>query len=399
MKTAVIISEYNPFHMGHEYLIRSVRERFGEDTAVISVMSGNFTQRGELAILPKQYRAKAAILGGANLVLELPFPFSSSSAEFFAKSAVKIASDIGVADILVCGSECGCERDLAVAADITDSNEYKAAFNSLSEDKTLGYPKKCELAYKMAGGNDSLTFSPNNILAIEYIRAIKSLSSDLKFHTFKRVGADYSCENTVSGIYQSAMAIRNTINEKADYTAFVPPYCSDILADAERYGDMPASIERISSAIISYFRLNPPHSDLEYHDAGDGLYNRLYNSSLEASTISSLFELTETKSYTNARLKRVMWSVFFGVTSSDVRTLPLYTQVLAMDSIGMLLLKKARKLSEIPILTKPSAISELSDAARRQKLLSDKADSVYELSKPEPKSAKGVYTYVPFIKK
>lgn len=94
-----------------------------------------------------------------------------------------------------------------------------------------------------------------------------------------------------------------------------------------------------------------------------------------------------------------MWSVFFGVTSSDVRTLPLYTQVLAMDSIGMLLLKKARKLSEIPILTKPSAISELSDAARRQKLLSDKADSVYELSKPEPKSAKGVYTYVPFIKK
>ena len=106
MKTVAIISEYNPFHSGHKYQIERIREEFGSDTAIVAVMSGNFTQRGEIAFFSKGARAKAAVLSGVNLVLELPFPFSSSSAEFFAKSGVRIADSIG-ADYLSFGSESG----------------------------------------------------------------------------------------------------------------------------------------------------------------------------------------------------------------------------------------------------------------------------------------------------
>ena len=107
MKVAAIISEYNPFHLGHKYQIDKLREILGDDTAVIAIMSGNFTQRGDIAVCDKTIRAMSAVNCGVNLVLELPFPFSMSSAEFFAKSGVRIANEIGIVDYLVFGSENG----------------------------------------------------------------------------------------------------------------------------------------------------------------------------------------------------------------------------------------------------------------------------------------------------
>ncbi len=399
MKTAAIISEYNPFHTGHEYQIRKIREKFGEDTAIIAIMSGNYTQRAELALLAKQHRAKCAVLGGVNLVLELPFPFSSASAEFFARSGVRIADAIGVVDFLSFGSECGDVEILKNAAKVTQSDAYRSEFCALATDKTIGYPKKCEIAYKNAGGTDNFTFTSNNILAIEYIKAIDSLCAKLSIHTLQRVGADYNDTALGSSGYPSAMAIRQSLSNGGAITDYVPSYCHEILQQCICDGELPTDIERLSSALISHLRLNPPMPNDDYHDANDGLYNRLYNASREASNISSLFELTETKAYTKARFRRAAWNIFFGVTSSDVKMLPRYTQVLAMDDVGMLLLKKTRRLTEIPILTKPSATSSLPEDAKRQKELSDKADSVYELSKPNPKTARNVFTFTPFIKK
>ena len=121
MTTVAIICEYNPFHRGHEYQIKKIREQFGEDTAVVCIMSGNYTQRGEFAFMPKTERAKCAILGGADLVLELPFPFSSSSAEYFAKSGVKIADSLGCVDYLSFGSESGDLNALYEAAKMATS--------------------------------------------------------------------------------------------------------------------------------------------------------------------------------------------------------------------------------------------------------------------------------------
>ena len=143
MKVAAIIAEYNPFHNGHKYQVDKIRDIFGEDTAVIAIMSGNFTQRGEPAIADKALRAKAACECGVNLVLELPFPFSMSSAEFFASAGVRIANELQIVDYLVFGSESGNLGNLADIAEIISSEEFILTTEKLSDSpkfKNMGYP-------------------------------------------------------------------------------------------------------------------------------------------------------------------------------------------------------------------------------------------------------------------
>ena len=399
MKTAAIICEYNPFHSGHEYHIRKIREELGEDTAIVAVMSGNYTQRGDVAIVNKHVRAKCAILGGVDLVIELPFPFSSSSAEFFARSAVSIASNIGVCDYLSFGSESGDISALFSLASVLSSESFSVAYTELAKDKTLGHPKLCELAAKRVGFVGNIDFTPNNILAVEYIRAINALGSALVPHTVLRSGAGYNDLIAQENDHPSALLVREMILNGVCSDLPLPDYCKEELALAFNEGQIPCELTKISAAIITHLRLTPPEVSRAIHDAQGGLYNRLYKASLEASDITKLSELTETKGYTNARIRRVLLYALFGVTSSDVRALPEYTQVLAMSSRGMLLLKEARKRSSIGILTKPSAIDGLSELAIAQKKLSDTADGIYELTKPTPKSACDVFRFSPFIKK
>ena len=398
MKTVAIISEYNPFHSGHKYQINKIREEFGCDTVIVAVMSGNFTQRGEVAFAPKGARAKAAVLSGVNLVVELPFPFSSSSAEIFARSGVKIAESIG-ADYLSFGSESGDINELISVADVVCSDEYNEAFKSLGDNKGLGYPERSEMAYKTVSSS-SFEFSSNNILAIEYIKAIKTLGAKIKPHTIKRMGASYDSEAIEHTPNQSAMAIRKVFSS-GDFTAleYLPEETRDMISAFRDDGELPTDISKISSAFISYLRLNPPSQNEEIHDAGDGLYNRLYNESFKANDISTLLMHTETKNYTRARIRRALLNVFFGVTSSEIKTLPLYTQILAMDTLGMQILKKTRKSRGIQILTKPSDFKNFNEAELRQKNLSDKADSIFELTKPVPKNGASSLTFTPYVKK
>ena len=173
MKIAAIITEYNPFHNGHQYQIDKARELLGEDTAIIAIMSGNFTQRGELAIADKTVRAKAAVECGVNLVLELPFPFSMSSAEFFARSGVRIANKLGVVDYLIFGSELGYTEELTRVAENMLTAEFSNKADELiksSENKSSGHPKLLEEAYNSLYPDklNSDFFTANNILALEY---------------------------------------------------------------------------------------------------------------------------------------------------------------------------------------------------------------------------------------
>ncbi len=400
MITVAIICEYNPFHTGHAYHINKIREEFGSDTAIIAIMSGNFTQRGEIACLPKGDRAKCAIDAGADLVLELPFPYSSSSAEIFAMSGIKIANSLGIVDYLSFGSESGNIEDLKNTAKILLSDEYKIEFEKLRTNKSIGYPERCEKAFKKICSYSDFSFSPNNILAIEYIKALIVQKSSIQPHTIKRIGSSYDESKISDNTHQSAMAIRNLL--KSDFAkaiTFLPSSSKAVLSKSYADGDMPTDEARLSSAVISHFRLNPPKQNENFYDANDGLYNRLYNASFKANDISSLIKISETKKFTNARLRRTIWNIFFGVTSSDVKTLPMYTQILAMNKIGMFLLKNSKKRDDFRILTKPSDFDNFEESAIRQKLLSDKADSIFELSKPLPKFGKNVLTFTPYIKK
>lgn len=393
MKIAAIIAEYNPFHSGHKYQIDTIRRDLGEDTAVIAIMSGNYTQRGEVAFADKRTRAKAAVLCGANLVLELPFPYSCSSADIFARSGVHIANSLGVVDYLSFGSESGDINHIEEAAMLMSSDEYSTAFASIKSDSTLGYAKISELAYKSIS-DDDFTFTPNNILAVEYIKALKSAKSDITPHTVKRLGAGYSDSELAGAPHQSASAIRESYDSLKCY---IPDEARACFQAATASGDMPCNIDRISAAFLSYFRLSSAAPE-DIQDAGYGIYWRLKNSSLEATTFSSLISLSETKKYTNARIRRAALNCFFGVTSSDVKQMPRFTQVLAMDKTGMQILKALRKKSSISVLTKPSNYKNFDEVSKRQKEISERADSIFELTKPEPKSGASALRLTPFIK-
>ena len=402
MKTVAIISEYNPFHNGHLYQIEKIREEFGEDTAIIAIMSGNFTQRGEIAIMEKWARAKSATLSGVNLVLELPFPYSSSSAELFAKAGVAIANGLGVVDYLSFGSELGDVSQISEIANNMQKEEFKNAINTLLDNEqtlNLGYPKIMELAYNKTFntelGNDF--FRANNILALEYIKALNASSSSIVPHTVKRLGAEYtSSEILQTTNFQSATAIRNLFYNNESAAEYIPISTQKTINEENESCSFPCNIEKLDSAIISFFRLSHPSAKCNIHDADGGLYNRLIGASLEAKDISSLIDLSGTKKYTTARIKRAIWYSFFGVTSSDVKNAPEYTQVLALDTVGQALLKRIRKCGKIRVVTKPSTSFD-DEKIARQKMLSDNADFIFQIAKPVAHSVASVYKRSPFV--
>lgn len=404
MRTVAIICEYNPFHSGHEYQINEIRREFGSDTCIIALMSGNFTQRGEIAMADKLVRARAAVDSGVNLCLELPFPFSMSCAELFALSAVRILNSLRSVDYLSFGSECGDIGLLEYTADALMSEEYESNLAELIGNKNedaSGYPKLCEMALKkvIGEGKEYAMLTPNNILALEYIKALRITKSSISAHTIKRRGADYNDDTFTHPEHKSATAIRSALCF-GDKTAleYMPNSSSFAISDAIERGEAPCDESALSSAVISFFRLNPTPTNESIHDVGGGLYNRLKAKSFEANTIKNLVQLTETKKYTSARIRRAIWYSFFGVTSSEIKESPAYTSLLATDGIGRLELKKIKKSTDFPVITKPSAIADLDDVALRQKMTSDKADSIFQLTKPSAPNGNFSLTASPYVK-
>lgn len=399
MKTVAIIAEYNPFHYGHEYQIKKIREDFGPDTRIIAIMSGNFTQRGEIAIIDKYTRAECAVKCGVNLVLELPFPFSSSSAEYFALSGVKIANSLPNIDYLSFGSECGDVNLLTQIAENMLTSAYTAKLKSNSQKmRGIGCVKSSIEAYNELFDtklSDSF-FSPNNILAIEYIKALKKMNSKIAPHTFRRLGSGYSETSILGNRFESATAIRGIMRTNIDTALnYIPKSAKEVLISAKQ--EFPTDVEQISSAIIASLRLSECAANI--HDAGGGLNFRLHKNSFEVSRISDLVSISDTKKYTTARIRRAILNSYFGVTSSDVVKLPMYSQLLAADKVGQEILKENKKHGKIDVLTKPSSKSKLSEIGAKQKSLSDKADSIFQLTKPAFVNGNFTVTRTPFIVK
>ena len=401
MTTCAILAEYNPFHSGHAYHIRKIREAFGDDTRVIAIMSGNFVERGDVAVADKLLRAQSALLCGANLVLELPFPFSMLSAELFASAGVHIACRLGVCDVLSFGSESGDLPALLEATHALLSPAFgRALQKQIEKSPELGHPALSEAALAQALGRPGGDlFSPNNILALEYLKAIRKSGSRLIPHTIRRVGQAFSDGAPTEEDFPSATALRAAI--AADPLAAIPRFPAEVRPlywDALRDGAFPCSIDALSNAILAYFRLSSPDPAPDIHDAAGGLYTRLRNASFEATHLSALLSLAKTKKYTDARLRRAVLCSFFGVTSSEAKEPPAYTQLLAADAVGLSVLRDAKEASDFPILTKPSATVALTDEARRQKDRADRADAIFALTSPRPTDGKRALRMTPKIR-
>ena len=400
MKRVAIICEYNPIHTGHEYQINKIREEFGADTEIIALMSGNFTQRGDIAFADKYTRAKWAVMAGVNLVLMLPFPFSMSSAEFFAKSSVEILNDIGVVDVLSFGSEIGDIEKLKKVANNFSQSDFLMEVKNPA--KSIGYAKFLDDKYRLYFEENVKTnfFTPNNILAVEYIKALSLTNSNIKSHTVKRVGADYNETEFNGSIYQSASSIReNLIDDLNSALNYIPNKSKQAFLSDYIDGEFPCDAEKLAVSIISFLRLNCSAGSNDIHDMADGLYNRLRNASFKTNSFSGLIKLAGTKKFTNARLRRVLWYSYLGVTSSMVKEKPQYTQVLAMDNVGQAILKNIKKHGKITVITKPSSVCGLNEAGLRQKQLNDKADSVFQLTKPRFCPGDDAFKRSPFVLK
>ncbi len=396
MKNVAIVSEYNPFHRGHAYQIKRIREEFGADTRIIAIMGGNVTQRGEPAVADKYLRARAAVDAGVSLVLELPFPFCAASADVFARAAVSIADSLSGIDILSFGSECGDIMLLSKAARRMESAEFKDAFASVSLKES--YARALEQTYAELYGDDaSLLRSPNNILAIAYLRALHRLNSRIIPHTVKREG-DYA-DLSVTTEYPSAAAIRNTLRD-GDFDSIrsaLPTETHDIWKDAFQRRLFPTDPSRLSNAFLAFLRIYKPNG-LSIAESSGGLAERLCSLSLTVGTMVQLYEAAATKRYTNARIRRAVWNLFLEVTSFEESQLPCYTQLLAMDSDGRSFLSEIRKQKRIEILTKPADYTSLSDQARVQAEKSVRADSIFSLAIPSSPPADAFLRCTPYYK-
>jgi len=377
MKTAVIISEYNPFHSGHLFLCERLREK-SPDVTIVSVMSGSWVQRGEPAIFSKSARAEAAVSCGIDLVLELPAPWSMAGAEFFARAGVHIADCIG-ADTLAFGSESGDLASLSLTVLRLASPEFAAAMGSARDEHPEWSTAKLRERVFAALFGESAHFSgSNDLLALEYLRAIKTLGAGIEPFTMRRVGSIYGSEE-IGGI-ASATALRRVIREGGKYAAYVPIPAEEIFSREIAAGNIHA-LSSLDAYALGLFITRDASEFSGIMEIAGGMENRLAAAAKTCDTIESLIAAAKEQRYSESRLRRAIVSAMLDIRMRDADALPAFTQVLAANERGRALLAANRKNERIAILATPTAGRKLTGDAAAQYALSRRADRLWELTK------------------
>ncbi len=369
MKTVGIIAEYNPFHNGHAYQIREAKQLTGADYCIV-VMSGDFVQRGVPAIMDKYLRARSALENGADLVLELPVCYAAASAEYFAAGAVSLLDRLGVADALCFGSECGDIRILSAFAEelLAESPAFQA---HLKERMKAGetYPQArnhalCETAPQLTGSLDVLQ-SPNNILGIEYLKALMRQKSRIEAHTLSRIGAGYhtACLDTS---YSSARAIRESIetNRGIGYVREqVPPSVFGVMEQA--YGNAFPILPDDLSALLPYrLLLEQARGFTAYLDVDGAFSDRLCRLLPSYTDYASFCELLKTRNMTYTRVARNLLHILLDIRQEDVDAFRAedcvyYARMLGFREDAKPLLSAVKEHASIPLISRPADADRL----------------------------------------
>lgn len=359
-KVLGIVAEYNPFHNGHLYhLIKAKQASNAEYT--VAVISGNFTQRGDASIIDKWSKAESAILNGIDLVIELPVIYSVSSAENFAEGAIKILDSLGIVDNIAFGTETTNLYALDKFADVLykEPKEYKAIL-SHELQKGISYPKARENALMMYL-NDirryaNILSSPNNILGIEYLKALKKLNSNIEPISIKRYKSGYR-DIEFNGNIASATAIRNEIEkENIEPISMVLPTSSySILEERVKTGHFIKNLSIYNREIIYLLRRMKVEEIAEYPDVSEGLEFALKNAANSSNTTEELINIVTSKRYTKTRIQRILVYILLDITKKDMllskKIMP-YIRVLGFNSKGKKMLSEIAKLNpNLPIVT------------------------------------------------
>lgn len=368
MNICGIICEYNPFHNGHLHHIEQTKKNF-EATHIIAVMSGNFTQRGDVAIVDKYKRAETALKNGVDLVIELPVAYALGSAEQFAQGAIHLLNSLGCVNMLSFGSESGDIGALNEAAGAVIYTQESEEFHNLMKNG-LTYPAALQKAMEKFYTEDVIeTLStPNNTLAIEYIKAIDEIGSFIKPVTVKRLIAPHDSEIDINSNILSASQLRKMILEKEDISKFAPP------CDFSNT----ASILNIETAILSKIRAMSKAEIEKTPNVLLGLENRIVRAASVSTNLNELYFLVKTKRYTLARIRRIILSAFLGITKNDLKIKPSYVRILGMNDKGKEILNAAK--CELPINTSLSQLEKINDNTKKQARLEQRCDNQYTLA-------------------
>lgn len=377
MNIAVIIAEYNPLHNGHLYHIKQTKEITSAD-AVAVIMSGNFVERGEPAILNKSIRAKHAIECGADIVIELPCLYATSAAKYFAEGAIRTAMNIKGAKFLSFGSECGDIRILETLSNITHSDTFNMAIKesiASGDSYPIAHEKAINKAIKSANfAKNALKIdtksiiSPNNILGLEYISAIKRLSADITPITIKRTGSGYHDDLLQETDYPSATAIRKAIGNNENYNDFVPENTHYDLKNAPKI-----DTNRLFAVIAMRLLDN---SAFECYEDNEGIINRVRESISVAKDLDELIRLTHTKRYTLSRIKRVLLHIALNHTPQLLNAPIDYARVLAVRNDRLDLMSLIKNQPSASALYKSDLYAD-----KIYNLIGGSANSTYKLQK------------------
>ena len=324
MKISAVISEFNPFHLGHQYLINKIREN--GTTHIVAVMSGNFVQRGEPAMFSKWSRAKMALTSGVDLVIEIPVAMSVSTAQRYAYKGIEIVNSLGCVDALCFGSECGDTKALEIVSDaLLENHIFDDIKSYLSRGMTYAKARECAIDERLGLGFKGIVCQPNNILAIEYIKAIKQMKCEFSFETISRVGAQHDSKNRSGDGIVSASLIRDFVKKNIEICGYVPSESEKIILRETELGNAPADILNVERAVLAKMRSLDVQDILNLPDISEGIEHRILNAVKDARSIDDLYFkilVINTFKYINYIICDFNKRIFFNHLSVNLNPLP-----------------------------------------------------------------------------
>ena len=377
MRIIGIVGEYNPFHLGHLAHIEESKKLVGGDCCVVCVMSGNFVQRGDAAIFNKHSRAHAAVRSGADIVFELPVPWAMSSAESFARGAVSLLGSLGVVSHLSFGSECGDMEKLSALAELLITPGIdELILQEMASGISYAAARQAAVQ-KEIGSMAELLEAPNNILAVEYLKAIYNMRLNIEPVTMRREGAMH--DKPSKGAVRSASELRGMLESGRDIKGLVPAAAFEIYTRETQEGRGPVTMANLETAVLSRLRMLGDAAFSAAPDASEGLENRLSRAAWTEPSLEAVLSAAKTKRYTLARLRRMLLSVCIGITASSNVNTPPYARLLAAGEKGRGVLKMIAEKASVPVITKPASIKELDRDAKEVFALDCAAGDLYVL--------------------
>lgn len=376
MKICGIVAEYNPFHNGHAYHAAQTRAILGADTPLVAVMSGNYVQRGDFAMLDKYQRAAMAVQSGLDLVLELPLPAALSSAEGFARGAVATLDALGCVTHLSFGSECGDLDRIRQAA--------RCVRAGLPDALRAGHSYAAALEQVVSAVDPNagaLLAQPNNTLGIEYCAALDACGSSIQPLTILRDGAAHDSEQAhmrPSASFVRASVLNGTLNQ---YEDTLPPPALTILQAALLSGAAPVHTAVCDHAILSYLRRLSPDDLLRFSGGSDGIQHRLYRAIQSQTNFPAICRAAQTRRYPLARVRRALLRAYLDLPA-NTSVYPQYVRVLAIGARGRSILR--RLSTDLPVITKPVSEKRLPDELQPALRADVLADDLFALAQPNP---------------